>query len=672
MSALSPHQIPRTALFWLLACQLLVVLPHLSRLPVWVTVLVVSCVSWRLMIFTGRWGYPARWLKAVLLLSAVAAIQWRYRSLVGLDAGGCLLIVAFVLKLLEMKSLRDAYLVIFLSCFVVVIALLYDQTLVSSLLALLSLLVIVAAAVGLNQGGLQERPLAAVRKAAVMLLQAIPLAAVLFVLVPRVPPLWSVEPPGNQARTGLSDSMAPGDIAQLTQSDELVFRATFEGRIPQQPQLYWRALNLAYFDGRRWSQLPDQRDRRRFQLNAPPSAVLSPERQALGDEVSYRIIQEPTGQPWLFALDMVSAPVRGAVLTRDSRLLSPDPIKQRYSYRLRSALSYRLDTELPDWMRTFYLQLPDSGNDQARALAQRLSREEGGEGAAFISRILQRFRQQQYFYTLRPPVLQGDTIDQFLFESRRGFCAHYAGALVFMARAAGIPARVVAGYQGGELNAEAGVVQVRQFDAHAWAELWLPESGWVRVDPTAAVAPDRIEQNLQRAVAGEGSFLEGSPLSALRYRDIPILNRLRLQLDMLEYYWHLNVLDFDQTRQQGLLRDWLGGADLGRVTVALLVAAAIALSLLGGWGWWQQRQPRLDPLSAAYLRFCQRLRERGIERAVGEGPLDFMHRIQRQSPALGAVAEQVTRLYVQACYEEGSEAVASHHAKAIRRLIRGI
>ncbi len=672
MPALNPHQIPRTALFWLLACQVLVVVPHLGRLPLWVLALVVVCVSWRLMIFTGRSGYPPLWVKSVMLLSAVAAIQWRYHTLVGLDAGGCLLVVAFVLKLLEMKSLRDAYLVIFLSCFVVVISLLYDQTLVSTSLAFINLLLIVAAAVGLNQGGLQERPLAAVRKAGSMLLQAIPLALVLFVLVPRVPPLWSVEPPGSQARTGLSDSMAPGDIAELTQSDELVFRATFEGEVPPKRRLYWRGLNLSHFDGHRWSQLPAANDSRRHQLNAPPRAAVLSEREALGTEVAYRIMQEPTGRAWLFSLDMVSAPVRGAILTRDSRLMAPEAVKQRYSYQLRSALDYRLDLELPNWMRELYLQLPESGDLRAREFARALYREVEGDGAQFVRRIMQRFNQQQYFYTLRPPRLQGDSIDQFLFESRRGFCAHYAGALVFLARAAGIPARVVAGYQGGEVNAEVGVVQVRQFDAHAWAEVWLPGAGWVRADPTAAVAPDRIEESLQQAMASEGSFLEDEPFSALRYQNIPLLNRLRLQLDMLEYYWHLNVLDFDQTRQQGFWQEWLGSADIGRVAIALLAAAAITLGVLGGWGWWVQRQPAPDPVTAAYQRFCRRMERQGLARSVGEGPLDFMRRVQLQRPVLARAVQRVTSLYVEARYITAEPVVMQRNAKEMRRIIRSL
>ncbi|MCL6414553.1 DUF3488 and DUF4129 domain-containing transglutaminase family protein [Aestuariirhabdus sp. Z084] len=671
MSTLNPNQIPRTALFWLLACQLLAVLPHFGRLPIWVLLLAIVCTSWRLMIFTGRWSYPPFWLKSMLLLSAVAAIQWRYHSLVGLDAGGCLLVAAFILKLLEMKSPRDAYLVIFLSCFVVVIALLYDQSLVSSSFAMLNFLVIVAAAVGLNQGGLRERPLAAARKATVMLLQAIPLAIILFVLVPRVPPLWSVEPPGSQARTGLSNSMAPGDIAQLTQSDELVFRATFEGAVPEQRNLYWRALNLSYFDGRRWSERPVNQGQIEYRLKAPPSAAR--DRVALGSAVDYRVILEPTDQRWLFALDMVSSSVQGATLTRDSRLLTPDTVERRFSYAVQSALDYRLDSELDSWIREFYLQLPDAGDPRTREFARDLYRSVNEDGLQFVQSLMTRFREQEYFYTLRPPVLRDDTIDGFLFESRRGFCAHYAGAFVFLARAAGIPARVVVGYQGGEVNPELSVVQVRQFDAHAWAEVWLPEQGWLRVDPTAAVAPDRIEQNLQQAVAEEGSFLENELFSAHRYQGIPLLSRLRLQLDMLEYYWHQNVLDFDQQRQQGFWQDWLGGVDIGRVVIALLVAAAITLGALGGWGWWSQRLPARDPIVSAYLLFCRRLERYGLTREQGEGPLDFLKRIQDQQPDIAKNAEHLTRLYVNAQYVSSAQHKAGwkkQRVKAMKRIIR--
>ncbi len=636
--------IPRVSLTWLLVAQALVILPHLGHLPVWIIGLWLVCASWRVQVFRMRTSYPGALTKGLMLLAAGVGVYASRGSLIGLDAGVALLVSTFVLKLVELKTRRDALVLVFLGFFVVVTGYLFDDSLPAAAYSLLPVTALLAALVGLQQSSLGEKPWPTLRLAVGLLLQALPLMLVLFLLFPRLGPLWSVPVPSDRARTGLAESMTPGDIAELSQSSALAFRAGFDGPVPPRGELYWRALTFEQFDGRRWSQ-QDEPPRRE------PAG--EPRWQAEGPALSYSIIMQPSGQPWLFALDTPRTELEQTRLMGDFRLQRRRPVEQKLLYSVTSWPQALREPQASPRLAAA-LQLPRGGNPRARQWAAELRARHADDPQALVATLLAHFNREGFFYTLRPPLADDDTVDHFLYDSRRGFCAHYAGAMTFVLRAAGIPARVVAGYQGGELNPAGNYVQVRQFDAHAWVEYWLPGRGWISVDPTFQVAPERIEQGLEQALAAEDEFELGTALSPLRYRHVAWLNNLRLSWDNLNYAWQRQVLGYQGEAQLELLRRWLGQVDATRVGLLLVGLAALLLGLLAVLLLkpWQREH---DPLRRQYRRFERLLARHGLQREAGEGPQAFAERAARALPEQAAAIHAFAQRFVAQRYAGTAE-----------------
>ncbi|MCZ6830686.1 MAG: transglutaminase domain-containing protein, partial [Gammaproteobacteria bacterium] len=358
----------------------------------------------------------------------------------------------------------------------------------------------------------------------------------------------------------------------------------------------------------------------------------------------------------------------GILSSNDFRLHSPVLLESQKLYSVKSWLDIPLEPKLNNWRREAEIQLPRSGNPRTRQLAQRLYAEAGGETRRFARRVLEMFSAGEYYYTLKPPLLGDDGMDQFLFQTRRGFCEHYAAAFVYIMRAAGIPSRVVAGYQGGEINPVNGTVIVHQFDAHAWAEIWEPGQGWVRVDPTAAVAPERIDWGLEYALREEGSFLADSPLSPLRYRNFAWLNRARLQLDALNYRWQRLVLEFDSGDQYRLLDGLLGGVTPVRIALFVGLIWTVVLLPVGIYLVRGRSGKGLDPATRSYLAFCRKLRGVALVRDSAEAPGDFARRVSLQRPDLATDVNTITSLYDSLNYR-GVE--SDKGADLLRRLVRG-
>lgn len=614
--------IPRSSLIWLLAAQLLVIVPHLGHVPAWIVPLWLGCAVWRLQILRQRAAYPNGWIKAGLLLITAAGVWFSRGSLVGLDAGVLLLIVVFVLKLLEMRTRRDALVLILLGFFVVVTAYLFDDSLLMALFSLLPVTLLLAALIGLQHCGLAAQPWPPLRLAGALLLQAVPLMLLLFVFFPRISPLWSLPIATAKAVSGLSDSMAPGDIAELSQSAEPVFRARFEGPLPPRSSLYWRALSLDHFDGRRWSQ-----------SDVAPSAR-APAWEKRGEPIRYEVLMQPSVRPWLFGLDVAQTDLQQTRQMSDFRLQRQRPVERALLYRVQSwPQALREPQAAPSVLRR-NLQLPSQGNPRSRAWAAQLQRQHP-QSDALVDALLQHFNRQPFVYTLQPPVLGADSIDAFLFDTRRGFCAHYAGAMTFVLRAAGIPARVVAGYQGGELHDADNYVQVRQFDAHAWVEYWRPGQGWSSVDPTFEVAPQRIELGLEQALAQDQGFLQDSPLLPLRTRHMGWQYQVGLNWDNLNDGWQRWVLGYHAQQQVGLLQRWFGELD-GRVLAIALVGGGglslglLALVLFKPW----RREP--DVPRRLFHGFERVLARQGVRRETGEGARAFALRAALRLPAQAA------------------------------------
>lgn len=601
--------IPRAGLAWLLAGQALVLLPLWFELPPWLLLLWLLCTGWRVQMYRMRLRPPGRWLRAGITVLAAVAVYLSGGGGFGLEIMAALLVAAFVLKLLELDGPRDAWVLILLGLFCQVVAFLFDASLPWALYSLLPLMALVAAMIGLQGGeGARQAP----RLAGSLLLQAVPLALLLFLCFPRMAPLWSLPLNNHQGRTGLDDNASPADIAQLAQSPELVFRASFDGAMPPRQQLYWRAFTLERFDGRRWL----QGNLSRFS-QAQPWAEQGP-------MLSYRIIQEPNDRPWLFTLDTARTPLTGVSQRLDYRLQRNRPVDQALGYDVQSWPQAMRDANLSEPMRREALQLPAQGDPRSRAWAAELARQYP-EPQALVAALLAHFHDQEYHYTLRPETLGQNSIDEFLFDTRRGFCGHYAGAMTFVLRAAGVPARMVVGYQGGELNPAGNYLSVRQYDAHAWVEYWQAGQGWRSVDPTFAVAPQRVELGLAEALAQDEPFLQSN---ALRFRNLAWLNELRLGWENLNYGWERWVLGYQQAEQGALLwrwfRDWapwvlpVGGG---------VILLALALAVLKPW------RQRPDPLLASFYRFERLLAAHGMARRPAEGPRDFARRASAALPA---------------------------------------
>lgn len=600
--------IPRVSLTWLLLAQALVVVPFAVHVPVSIMVLWLGCTIWRVQAFRMRVRLPGTWVKSGLLVGTAGGVYLARGSLVGLDAGAALLVAAFVLKMLEMSTRRDARVLIFLGFFCVVVGYLFEDSLLWALFSLLPIGALLAALIGLQQSDLASKPAGTLKLAFKLMAQAVPLMLLLFVFFPRLDPLWSLPQPSNKGLTGLSDNMAPGDMAELSRSPALVFRASFEGPVPARNQLYWRSLTLEQFDGRRWSQ------------SARAQTVQVPQWDKRGDSVAYSIVMEASGRPWLPSLDVGETPLPEVRQMSDFRLQRRRPVEQSLLYSVTSWPQSVRDSQLSEQIQRQDLQLPAKGNPQARQWAEELRRR-NARPDALVQAMLGYFTDQPFHYTLKPELLGNDSIDEFLFASRRGFCAHYAGAMTFVLRAAGIPARVVAGYQGGELNPDGQYLTVRQFDAHAWVEYWQPGVGWRSVDPTAAVAPQRIEQGLEQALAADEDFLQDSPMSALRYRHIPWINDLRLSWDSLNYGWQRWVLGYQGQQQLQVLSRWFSGFE----APVFVAGIALSLGLVALWLFkpWQRES---DSQLRVFNAFERMLARHGLRRMPGEGAEAFGRR----------------------------------------------
>ncbi len=643
--------IPRTSLNWLMLAQALVVVPFLQHIPLSMIGLWLGCTVWRIQILRMRARSPGTWIKAGLLVGTAGGVYLARGSLVGLDAGAALLVAAFVLKMLEMQTRRDALVLILLGFFCVVVGYLFESHLLWAAFTLLPVCALLAGLIALQESTSISRPASSLKLALKLMMQAVPLMLVLFLFFPRLEPLWSLPQPSNKSLTGLSDNMAPGDIAELSKSAALVFRASFEGPIPARNQLYWRSLTLEQFDGRRWSQA------------SRAQTVQVPQWLKRGDALRYSIVMEPSGRPWLASLDVGESNLPDVRQMSDFRLQRRRPVDQSLMYSVTSWPDATRDSQPGENIQRQDLQLPPKGNPQAREWAADLLKRYP-KPDALVAAMMESFAREPYHYTLKPPTLGVNSVDDFLFESRRGFCAHYAGAMTFVLRAAGIPARVVAGYQGGELNPNGQYLTVRQFDAHAWVEYWQPGIGWRSVDPTAAVAPERIEQGLEQALAADEAFLEDSPMSALRYRNIPWINAVRLSWDNLNYGWQRWVLGYQGDEQLKVLNRWFSGLQ----APAFLAGLGLVLSLLGLWIFkpWQREN---DSQLRVFNAFERLLARQGLRRLPGEGAEAFARRAALFLPAHAQWIEAFVEEF-QAQRYGGSPSAPAQLRRLLRQLRR--
>ncbi len=615
---------------WAIITVALALASHLRHLPIWISVLSVLLLLTRYLLLFRR---PVRSLKLLLGVTAVASISGvmlQYGTLVGRDAGVALLALMLSLKVMEMKQIRDAMLAIFLSYFLVMTSFFFSQGILVSLYGFSVVVLITGALSALNEGKQTTSLAYKLKASAGMFAYAIPIMLLLFVLFPRLPgPLWAMPQNRHSGITGLGDEMTPGNISQLIQSDAVAFRVTFDNTPPPARDRYWRGPVMSSYNGRSWRMVR--------------SGILTDTEQFLSsrDLFNYRITLEANNKSWLFALGLPVTHPQGTAINTDFMLLSKKPIDKKFRYEIESSLDYIIDEELTSKSRAQNLQLPAKTATRTRRLVNEW-RGSAQSNSDIVNQALQYFNSNPFVYTLKPPLLKKDPVDQFMFETRRGFCEHYASSFVVMMRAAGIPARVVTGYQGGEWNRLGNYILVRQSDAHAWAEVWLTGKGWVRVDPTAAVSPDRVELGISNALGDE----ENLPFFVRAGYSNSIVNRLSLLWDSANYRWDTWVLGFGPEQQRALLsRLGLDNPGWRHLIYGMIIGLVSLLSLYALLFAWHYRNARIDPLVKLFHQFSAKMTRQGIPPQPYEGAIDYGRRVSKTRPELALPVQRITQLY---------------------------
>jgi transglutaminase-like putative cysteine protease len=636
-----------TSLLWLMLGLTLSALPHFFNQPIWVAILFIGMITWRTMSIVRGWPLPKKsntklkWIQRLITLMAMALLLISYGSLVGRDAGVALLTVMLGLKISEIYSQRDYYLSCFLGFFLLVTTFFYSQSMLTALLMMLVVIIMASSLISLNDRHRNLSTKATLKLSGKMVLQSIPLMLVLFVLFPRIPgPLWGLPNDAHNTKTGIDNKMTIGSINQLILSDEVAFRVKFDGMsaLPAQSKLYWRGPVLWHSDGKTWTE-----------LSAKQQAVAVPLITNQSADFRYTMTLEPHNKHWLFALDFPQqAPANiASSFTYDGQLISKEKIIQRQQYTLTSdtAFSFNADSEA---LINIALALPKGRHPKAVQLAQQW-REQSPDPQQLINMALRYFNQQEFHYSLSPPPLSDDVIDSFLFDTRSGFCEHYAASFTILMRAAGIPARVVTGYQGGEINPVDDFLVIRQRDAHAWTEVWIASQGWVRVDPTAAVASERIDRGMNTIM----------PLSMRTPTLLPnnqhlaeLWQTIRNNWEAIDNRWNQWVLAYGPELQKQFLAK-LGMSSPNWQSMAIWLFASISSVLLILTAWVLFRWERKDPVIQIYQRFCNKASKVGVTRSDNEGPIDFSHRLKQKWPEHAEQIDGITELYITLRYGEG-------------------
>ena len=605
--------------------------PHVVRVPVWIS---LFCgISWTGAFILRRKGSRPipRFLIIALALGSTAGVLISFSGSLSREAGVGLLSLMLGLKPLETRTHRDRMITVFLAYFLTLTNILYSQSLVMAMYMVVC--VILAGMIQIQIHDTHGRTREHLIKSCVLLGQALPLALILFVLFPRISgSLWGFKDSRASGVTGLSRSLSPGRISSLALSGAIAFRVAFEnGEVPSRDSLYWRVLVLSRFNGREWSP-GDEKPVPRWELPG-------------NEPVRYTVTAEPSDQTWMYGLDLPVTGPAGTVYTSDFTLRAPAKISKRVRYTLASCLA--CPNTVPGNLDDLLL-LPNFGGEKARELA-RAWKKSGRDGREIVDRALSYFRTNAFFYTLNPPRLaMDDPVDDFLFNIRKGYCEHYASAFTFLMRAAGIPARVVVGYQGGEMNPVGDYLIVRQSDAHAWSEVWLADGGWTRIDPTGAVSPLRIEQGAEAVISREvGTMFEAPAMGAVRWA----WNHLRLNWDAVNNVWNQWVLDYSAKRQQqildffGLARTWKGISTGIVLSVMALLGFGVALLLYIGR---PLRIPR-DRVVVTYDRFLKKTAAWPNEKGVP--PVSHLNDLIQKIPDRAGEIRVIRDLYVSLRYK---------------------
>jgi len=649
----------RSGMYYLLAGLVVVILPHLEHLPVWTSLTCLSLVMWRLLYDMRRLPLPNKFAIFLIFVLIVLGVLSHYFTIVGREAGTALLISLICLKLFEIKSFRDISLIVQLAFFAIVVTFLYSQSIFVALTMLIAVVLLITSLIsfqhaksGVNSGGYSEK--VHLRLAVKLLLYAVPLAIIVFIFFPRTgTPLWGLPHDAFAAKTGLSNAMTPGNISNLVDSDAVAFRVKFQSRIPDPARMYWRGPVFWDFDGYTWSAPELQR-----------KALRKIELKNASNPVEYSVTLEPHNNYWLFALDQPGLIPRGAFLSTELQLLARKTVTHLMRYRM---ISY-LDPFVP-WIqglpRARYLHVPPATAIRARKYVQELMKDYPDK-TGIVRAVLKLFSNKKYYYTRRPPRLTGDLTDSFLFDTRRGYCEHYASSFTVLMRLAGIPARVVTGYQGGELNPLSNYLIVRQSDAHAWSEIYLEGKGWLRIDPTAVIPASNIEDanDVNRI---RGDYANTRVLSGKNWFTLSAI-QLMYAWDVVNNRWNQWVIGYSNQNQKSMFRA-IGIQDVTwRGLSYVLFSTLCVFMLIMAAGIFRAQYIRKNATEKIYQRFLNKLRPLRLEKSSCEGALSFSRRVARDYPEQAAQLLEIADLYNRIRYADDQPA----RLDQLRRIIASI
>jgi protein-glutamine gamma-glutamyltransferase len=621
-------------LIFLLSSIGLIVLPHVYHLHWGVFGYFCFLLAWR---FIGIWKperLPTFPVIVLLIVIGMAILYLQHRGFLGRDGGTSLFVIALGLKLMEIKSERDLYLINYLAFIVAASQFLYEQSILMAAYILFVTCVLLAVLVYINS--VVASTSVSLKKAAVIVAQAIPMAIVVFILFPRVEaPRWLLFNDDHQAKMGLSDSMEPGSITDLGMSDELVFRVKFSGAIPPSKQRYWRGPVLTQTNGKKWTQASDLSYQKHLDK-------LSFE----GTPYQYTLMMEPQEKNWVFALDMPAKFPQLLRLNANYQLITTDNLDKRSEFKLTSYPGYNTGyltkIEFKDAR-----QLPGAPSEKIKQLVAQLHGFDS-KPDVFINQLLNHFRKEDFHYTLTPPLMEDNPIETFLFETRYGFCSHYASAFVYLMRVANIPARVVTGYQGGEWNAVGNFLEIKQADAHAWAEVWIENQGWVRFDPTAAIAPERIEKNIDIASLVPGGLISYAAPGVGAQAAFNWLKQARQLWSNIDYNWQRWVINYNNTNQSSFLSSF-GIADFKTMVYWMMGMVAFITAILSLFLLYRRPKP-IDPVLVTYNRFLKKIAKVGCVKKLGEGARDFAERIKPYLPEQVEQIDDITTAFIELRY----------------------
>jgi transglutaminase-like putative cysteine protease len=655
-------RIPRRPLLWLTGALLFTLPPMFGTLAPWVPSLFLITLAAKFWMEPRGYRLRSATWKLVLAAVILTAVFSSYGSVTGIEPGVSLIVVLMSLKILEAHTATDFQVMVMAAWVLCLFGFVLSQDLAMAFCLLIAFALLPVALIQFH-GGLSSAFWPPVRTAFKLLAQAVPLIALLFLLFPRVTTGFRFQiAPSRSIVAGFSDELSPGSVTSLASSSDIAFRAEFpDGRIPPPAAMYWRGLVMGQCNGLEW-RVP------RAPTSIPPTGQRTPG----GGAVRQVITIEPHGRHWMFALDWPMEPPPGAALAPGNYLWSRQPIQKPHRYEV-SSFPAIPKKQLREPEREALLEVAAPISPAALALVR--SWTAGNEDPrAVVNSALQFFRTQGFRYSLSPGDYTKDDLDEFLFHRRLGFCEHYAASFATLMRLAGIPARVVTGYLGGEYNEIGQFLLVRQADAHAWCEVWLPQRGWVRVDPTSVVAPERVNLGLnafleRRAAAGQtGALGTGFVRNLPRWQ---IFTNARLGWQTLSYAWETRVLSFDDAAQESFFSS-VGIADRGPISliVGTLVAAVALLALYAGWMRLRTR-PGGNRVKALYENFCRKAARLGAPREAWEGPLDFAERATQLLPNESERIRRISNAYIILRYSpEVARPLLDTFAKEVRAFAR--